>query len=316
MGVKTPLRHRGFHFWSGLLVSILSLATVGMCARADEATVYSDSVLSRWSDPAVAANSTGKPFRGPFRNQPVTLTLDGLPTHAWVKVRFDLYMVGTWDGSNPVWGPDLWSLSVRGGQRLIFASFCGWGYAGNDEQSYPDDYPIATYPAWTGVSQRGIFPSEAPNLAKNGVYKVEVVFPHSQSQLILDFAGIYQDPELEQQWGIGNLETSTLTEAPTQDPSVLPKLWEDLASENGVKANAALWRFVGAGDRAIDFIAEKVKAARNTPEMATSSSPTDGLRWHRAHRIARIIGGPKTSDLCFSMDSLLPEYLKKYGAEK
>lgn len=312
--VKTSRGHRTFCILSVVVTCVLSFATVGSQALAGESTVYSDNALSRWSDPAVFATKAGKAFRGPFHNQPVTLTMNNLPDHQWVKVRFDLYMMGTWDGSNPVWGPDLWSLSVRGAQRLIFATFCGWGYAGNDEQSYPDDYPIAIHPAWTGVEQRGVLDSENSAFPKNGVYKVAVVFPHSESELVLDFAGVYADPEPEQQWGIGNVEVSTTTDAPTPDASVLPKLWDDLASEDSTKANDALWRFVGAGDNAVAFIEDKVKALSESQDTADNFS-TEGLRLHRAHRIARIIGGEKTNGLCFKMDHLFPEYAKKYGRQ-
>ncbi len=296
--------------WCGALVFATVFA--GSIARGENPTVYSDhTFFSRWSETAVDTNTEGKQFHGPFGSQPVALTLEHLPRHRWVRATFDLYVIGSWDGSSPVWGPDLWSLSVRGGERLIFASFCGWGYSGNDEQSYPDDYDHAIHPAWTGAARRNVVNIVDSDPPKNGVYKVEVLFPHTGDQLVLDFAGSYQDPPREQQvWGVGNVEVIALTEDTVTDKNALPGLWEDLASDDSVKANAALWQFVGAGTKAFDFINERI--AKMSENDGVNLTEADGLRMHRAHRIVRIIGGDGSSSLCFQMDHLSIEYARKY----
>lgn len=281
--------------------------------RAEDPVVYSDrTFFGRWSEPTVGVTTEGKPFHGPFGNQSVSLALSHLPRHRWIKVTFDLYVAGTWDGSNPVWGPDLWSVSVHGGERLISASLCAWGYSGNNEQSFPDDYPQAVHPAWTGVARRDVLDlKEFEPPPKNGFYKVEVLFPHLSDQLTLDFAGSYDDPPREAQvWGIGNVEASALSEDIVTDANDLPGLWEDLASDDSVKANAALWQFVGAGRKAFDFIGERIGSFKE--EDGRRLSEADNLRMHRAHRIVRIIGGDGSHDLCFRMDQLSIEYARKY----
>ena len=297
---------------------LLPLLIFSFCAlpsgagRAEETVIYAEQkVLSRWSQPAVGAAADGKEFHGPFGNQTVSLALDRLPRHRWVKVSFDLYIVGSWDGSSPVWGPDLWSLSVRGAQRLIFASFCGWGYAGNDEQSYPDDYPQAIHPAWTGVRARDVVDIKDSDPPKNGVYKVEVLFPHTDDGVVLDFAGVYDDPPAEQQvWGVGNVEVHALSQETLTDAAALPDLWEELADDDSVAANKALWQFVGAGANAARFIQEKVGRMADGVEL----SEAEGLRLHRAHRIVRIVGGEGSIALCLRMDRLSLEYARKYLA--
>lgn len=261
------------------------------------------------------AGQNGKRFFGPFENQPASLSFKNLPDHEWISLRFDLYLKGSWDGSSRVWGPDLWSLSVRGGQRLIFSSFCTLGmYVNNNKQSFPDDYPTAVYPAWNGVTKRGaIIPPSAESNgdvpSMDGVYHFDLVFPHSASEITLDFAGMFSDAEHDQYWGVGNLEVRHLNAAPTSDPSVLPQLWEDLASKDSMAAHAAIWKFIGAGRDAVDFLAEKI-AGLSPQSIAKEQSGglQSGLRLHRAHRILRIIGGPDTGGLCFKLDHLFPEY--------
>lgn len=296
---------------SSWLPSVLvSAALLAGVARAEDAAVYSDQMpVSHWSEPKVSASTGGKPYHGPFGNQPVSLTLDRLPQHRWVKVTFDLYIIGSWDGSSPVWGPDLWSFSVRGAQRLISASFCAWGYSGNDEQSYPDDYSHAIHPAWTGAAERNVVDIKNPEPPKNGLYKVEVIFPHTDDQVVLDFAGTYVDPPSEQQvWGVGNVEVRTFSTETLTGEEALPRLWEELASEDSVAANKALWRFVGAGAKALTFLQEKVGAMNDEETL----SDADNQRLHRAHRVVWIVGGEGADALCFRMDHLSTEYANKY----
>lgn len=294
-----------------LLCGLLAIC-LGTAASAQEASVYSDQgFFSRWSDAAVGVTFAGKRFHGPFANQPVSLNLDRLPAHRWVRVTFDLYIVGSWDGSSPVWGPDLWSLSVRGAQRLISATFCAWGYAGNNEQSFPDDYQHAVHPAWTGGARQAVVDlpgDERP--VQSGVYQVEALFPHEAASLVLDFAGAYEDPAKEPQtWSIGNVKVETLEANILTDEVAIPDLWEDLASPDSVKANAALWHLVGAGAAASEFIKNQIGQIAEASRLSNA----DNLRLHRAHRIVRIIGAPGSGDLCFRMEHLSNEYLDKYG---
>ncbi len=241
----------------------------------------------------------GHKYLGPFHSQTVTLSLEKLPPHEWVTMRCKLFMQGTWDGSSPRWGPDLWSLSARGGPRLIFASFCNMGYFfDNNEQSYPDDYPAAIHPAWTGAAEK--LPRVTPGKKGTGdkydaVYKLATVFPHKANELNLDFAGIYEDPQFEQAWGLSDVEVSVAAEAPNQDVEGLANLWSDLGGDDSVKADVALWKFVAAGQPAVRFIEVKVFG---------DGGSENALLLRRAHRIVRIIGGAETGKLCFRMECL------------
>jgi hypothetical protein len=283
-----------------------------------EKVVYADDLTpdQKWSEPALSTTPDVQKVRGPFWSQTVTLSLNHLPVHSWVKVSLKLLVRGTWDGSNKVWGPDLWSLTARGGPRLIFASICNLRFGNNDQQSFPDDYPLAIYPSGTGASHdspEGDLGEAPAGTAVMGApyttYPIEVIFPHSERKLNLDFAGIYDDPELEQAWALKDVKVEVRNGPESRDNEELEALWQDLASDDGVKANAALWKFVGAGNAAILFIAEKV-AALDSASSSSSAEETqaNSLRLHRADRILRIIGGASTHDIRFVMEHHFLEY--------
>jgi hypothetical protein len=275
------------------------------------------------ASPAAAASveaSAAAVFRGPFQAQPVTLSLAKLPEHAWVRVRFKLLIIGSWDGSSPVWGPDLWSLQVRGGQRLVFTSFGNMGaFVNNNLQAFPDNFPWGRHPAWTGAASKDTlhFPkmgggSTLTAELNDSTYPIEVLFPHTAKSLVLDFTGVYGDaPKDRQMWGIGELEVVALSEPAPVDDDALLGLWNELAGEDPVRANEALWALVAAGERASTLIAQKV--ARVTAEVKANERglpPVTGLealQLHRARRILGVLNSP-SPDASFAISHLVPEY--------
>lgn len=277
-----------------------------------EQVVYSEDHPKGWSEEKVTtAPGDGSKFHGPFQAQPLTLSLSRLPAHAWVKLSFKLSIIGSWDGSSRVWGPDLWSLQVRGGERLVFSTFGNMGeFANNNVQSFPDDYPWGRQQAGTGADGKNVlgFPTNggvSTHLELNdAVYPIEVIFPHSGESLILDFTGIYDDypPDL-QSWGVGNVEIVAMNIPPVVEDGALPGLWEQLADGDAMRANAALWKMVSAGERALDFIENKISGMQPV-------TGAEGLRLHRAHRVCRLISGKRGHSLNRKIDPLIPEHLQ------
>jgi hypothetical protein len=281
-------------------------------------TIYQDYINSAqsWSDTKTSDTPNVGKIRGPFHSQTVTVQVDRLPAHQWVKVSFNLLVRGTWDGSSNIWGPDLWSLTSRGGPRLIFASICNMGdWALHDKQSFPDDYTApVSYRARTGSADTtdDLNSYAGVHSGRYTTYPIVVVFPHTGDSVTLDLAGIYDDPEDEQAWGVNSFSIETSTAAPTSNAS-LPKLWDALASPDPLMANDAVWRFVGAGDSAIRFLQEKLSelqaGTEPSPKLAAGDAQKNlGLRLRRADRIARILEGPHSSALCFGFDQFYPEY--------
>lgn len=277
--------------------------------------------VATWSDTRMGAfPKTGRSFRGPFLAEPLTLKLSHLPAHGWVKLKFNLVVLGSWDGSGPIWGPDLWSLQVRGGQRLACYTFSNMGaYNNNVVQSYPDDYPWIGNHAWTGAAAKDTlgFPKNSgfattPDL-NDAVYPVEMLFPHTDEGLTLDFMGHYGDPSLSQQaWLIDDFRYEILTDAPALDSAELPRLWIELGAADATQGTAALWQLVAGGDRTHAYISDRVAELEAEVAAGERAIPPvtgdEARRLHRAHKLVRILCGARTSDLCFRLEHLIPEY--------
>ena len=78
-------------------------------------TVNGGSAASRWT-----TSPSSEDFLGTFGNDSVTLKLTGLdPAHTLVTVTVDLYIIGSWDGIEPIWGPsDRIALRVDGAEAF------------------------------------------------------------------------------------------------------------------------------------------------------------------------------------------------------
>lgn len=310
------------------VLAVTLLLAHGALASGLEQPVYRESTASAWSESAVvAAPGSEQLFHGPFQAQPVSLKLSRLPDHRWVKLRFTLYIIGSWDGSSRVWGPDAWSLQVRGGPRLVYATFCNMGdVINNNVQSFPDEYPWGRHKGWTGAARKNSlgFPPEGgvtnyPVLG-DGTYQLDMLFPHTGESMILDFSGIYDDPSGEKQsWGIGGVEVVALETPPPVADEELPQLWQELANPDPVAANAALWKMIAGSERTLAFIKARIQemsANRGAPYRVPQDMPaTAALQLHRAQRICRLIGGKDSGGIGYEIEHLIPEYALDFKSE-
>ncbi len=265
-----------------------------------------------WSNPKVASlNPAFAGVHGLFHAEPVAVTLRALPPHGWVRVRFKVVATGSWDGSFLPWGPDLWTMQVRGGQQLMCTSFSSMGArSANYVQAFPDDYPWGLHYAFTGGSPVNGKPFERPGCAgcaiADAVYPVEVWFPHRGDELTLDFAGVFPDPPQEKQcWGIADFEYATTPEPVGMDAAELDRLWVELAAPQSLRANAAMWKLISGGDAAARFIAAKADALPAAPPGQYLQP--EGMRMRRVQKILRIIRTPGTIASGSELTYRLPE---------
>jgi len=176
-----------------------------------------------WSDDRRASTPIGNDqYLGRFGGEPVALDLVDLPEHCAVTVSFELYVIGSWDGSvGSRAGADVFDVnaSVPGDccpvENLLHTTFanCDCKF-----QAYPDTYPNVHRPGLTGAAEIGSLGYDA-----DSVYDLTFTFFHDRSELRLTFAG---SPNLEdlsnESWGIDNIVVTIDDESCCRATRILP----------------------------------------------------------------------------------------------
>ena len=228
-----------------------------------------------WSDQSIELSPNGKRrFLGQFGNQAVSLALESLPEHAYVRLSFDLYVIRTWDGSKPP-SPDIWSLAVDGGPTLLHATpQNSW-----EHQSYPDDYPGPMYRGGTGAAETdtlGYSYKNAP--AHDATFRMHFAFPHATDSIRLILKGSQLQGLDDESWGVDNVTVEVLSDSPGRNltDAELRRFSRKLADEGPMAAHKAVWALIGAGDRAI-------------PHLRALLQGADSLDPKRAKRVKQLI---------------------------
>lgn len=146
-----------------------------------------------------------------FSYETVSLSLSGIPVpNMGIHLAFDLYIIASWDGNSTEWGPDIFNLSVSGGPTLLNTTF-----STHDYQSYPENYSTGASYEWnTGASEVGTLGYTHMPFT-NAIYHLEYTFSHSNSDLIINFAGINLQQIEDESWGIDNVVISVIPEPNT-----------------------------------------------------------------------------------------------------
>lgn len=219
-----------------------------------------------WPQWTSSTPAGGRPFLGEFGIEPVAFTLRGLPDHKFVRLTLSLLMLQSVDGSSPIWGPDPWELRVLGGPRLLYTTFCNCGFFNdNNEQAFPDDYPWAIHPGWTGAAEkqtlgyRQSWHGGEVDEDVSSVYRLTLVFPHEDKDLRLSLKALWsENAKKDESWGLERVKVETLDGPQKLAPEELEDLWRDLDSDDATRAFSALWALVGSGDQAVAFIRGKM----------------------------------------------------------
>lgn len=144
-------------------------------------------------------------FLGTFGNQVATLTIGDLPPHSRIRVSFDLYVIGSWDGvgnreAGNAGGPDVWRFALTDGPTLVRTTFSnvhdpGW------EQSFPDDLPRGGRPAQSGAIRRGTL-----GFGADATYHLSFAFHHAGPYVSFTFAAGNLTGPADECWGLDNVE--------------------------------------------------------------------------------------------------------------
>ena len=138
--------------------------------------------------------------------QTVTLTLDKLPPHRLLTVSFDLYVMRSWDGDSPGYGPDRLQVEVEGGPKLLDTTFS------NNPKTAADgswqSYPAKHRPPQSGASRKNTLGCE---FFGDSTYHFSRTFDHNEATLKLHFASrLFEGKGTDDEaWGLDNVRIMT-----------------------------------------------------------------------------------------------------------
>jgi hypothetical protein len=145
--------------------------------------------------------------------QTVSLSLDGLAPHTQVTVAFDLYVLKSWDGDSPQYGPDRFTFRTAGGPVLLEATFSNNPKVKEDGsyQSHPDG---ERHLPQTGAVATGVLGYS--NFFTDSVYHFSFTFAHTESALHLDFgSSLFEGKGTDDEsWGLDNVVVTAHTGTP------------------------------------------------------------------------------------------------------
>lgn len=157
-----------------------------------------------WSSRTVSTTPVGaRKFLGEFGNDTVRLTLGSLPAHTGIRVKFNLFILKSWDGLGAFCcGPDVWNSSIDGVGTLLNTTFSNTGGSGNTTQSYPGTYPGASNPERTGAAENNTL---GYSFWGDSVYNLSFTFPHTADSVSLTFTGTGLQGISDESWGLDNV---------------------------------------------------------------------------------------------------------------
>ncbi|HXJ58843.1 MAG TPA: PA14 domain-containing protein [Verrucomicrobiae bacterium] len=231
-----------------------------------------------WSTNSTAVTPRGgRRFLGQFGNQIVTLTLSNLPAHTNLTVGLDLFLINTWDGSGAP-GPDLFDVSVEGGQALLHTSFANTIEA---PQSFPGTYRVRDWPGLSGALEIGTL-----DYKPDAVYRLSFAFGHVSDRLQVRFQASGLQGLSDESWGLDNVSVYA------NGPSVT--LTEPASgSEFTTPTNLLLSASASAGSAPI----QHVQFLANNVLLGTVTNAPFLLRWTNADAGVNVLMARVTDDL-------------------
>jgi uncharacterized protein (TIGR03437 family) len=168
--------------------------------------------LGEFGGPAIVTAPPYDPQHFVRVDETVTLTLRNLEPHTVASVAFDLYVLKSWDGNNPNYGPDRWSLSVQGGPMLLDTTFS------NNPKTGAYDLSLQNYPVANSAYQSGAAAVNTLGYTFYGdsIYHLTFTFEHTGDTLVLNFSSSMFEGKGtdDESWGLDNVRVSTNQDAP------------------------------------------------------------------------------------------------------
>src|SRR6185369_1342986 len=149
---------------------------------------FEGAVGPEWSNNRTETTPLGaRRFLGQFANGTVSLSLTNLPEHTAITASFDLFIIRSWDGNQPIDGEE-WDLSVGGGPTLLHTTFCNLDILSGIQpgpltptrmQAYPSWYPGPDNAPRTGATETNTLGYFFSGFVMDSVYRLNFTFPHT-----------------------------------------------------------------------------------------------------------------------------------------
>ncbi len=254
----------------GMAVGVLLIAATALDAQT---TVFEEALAGQpsaaWSNRTVEKTpANGEPMLGRFGKQRVTLSLKTLPDHAWVRVRFDLHICGSWDGDSPEWGPDGFKLTTGDERTLIDTTFSnGWAnaFTQGKGQSWPGVIGVHRSKPRAGAKERNTLGYRHGKQAADSTYAIDVLLPHTGDALALHFDGAPDEAIGKEFWGLSNVRVTTHAQPPAGADADLDKAWAALRADDPTKA---VRQAVAANERFVEHVEAAIARGELTRPIA------------------------------------------------
>jgi uncharacterized protein (TIGR03437 family) len=178
------------------------------------------SFLGEFGGPAIVTVPPYDPQHFVRVDETVTLTLHDLQPHTMVTVAFDLYILKSWDGNNPNYGPDRWRFSIQGGLTLLDTTFSNNPKTGAYDLSQ-QNYPIANSANQTGAAAVNTL---GYTFYGDSTYHLTFTVAHTGEALALDFSSSMFEGKGtdDESWGLDNVRVSTNADKPIAVSAAAP----------------------------------------------------------------------------------------------
>ena|GEM_PF-4791551 len=291
---------------------------------------FSQGADEHWSPQRWEITPVGKrPYLGEFYNIPVTFRRNNLPEHKFLRIRFDLLMIGGIDGlvgATRHFGVDTWTMTINDRIKPIATTFSNYDHdPNNQKQSYPDDYPpllgqalswqnrVDKDDVWGDDLETGMYfgrhgaveSNQFSGREKDALYAVDIIVPHDKSELLIEFTTQFQDGPfgLDQYnlafgecWGLTNFRVEAIAEPLTLTEEELKLCFDALIGGDGIKANAARHRLVAAGNPSVDYIERWMNSPENVAKVKEFATIGNFLGF-RVKRVLQLIDTSESVEL-------------------
>ena len=176
--------------------------------------------LGEFGGPVIVAAPPYDPEHFVRVDETVTLTLHDLQPHTLTTVVFDLYILKSWDGNNPNYGPDRWSLRVQDGPTLLDSTFSNNPKTGAYDLSQ-QNYPITNSTYQTAAAKVNTL---GYTFYGDSIYHLSFAFKHTSDSLILNFSSsLFEGKGTDDEsWGLDNVRVSTNADGPVAGSTAAP----------------------------------------------------------------------------------------------